>query len=203
MVDSPVQASSEAAGAHLVLYDGVCGLCSRLVQFLLAHDHRAVFNFAVAPERNRPGDGRTLRRRPSRTDIVLRRRELSNTGRLAASRGATPRFLWRESSGGRGRRRGSYASFPRAFLDRAYDVVARIGIASSAGTNNAGCRLRNSENGSWIEWEGVMKIVIPGDLDKSGRYLPARFTTKATTSSCLSRGPTSGCPVEHDAGRLM
>lgn len=34
------------SGAHLVLYDGVCGLCNRLLQFLLAHDHRAVFSFA-------------------------------------------------------------------------------------------------------------------------------------------------------------
>ena len=33
-------------GAHLVLYDGVCGLCSRLLQFLLKHDRRAVFSFA-------------------------------------------------------------------------------------------------------------------------------------------------------------
>jgi predicted DCC family thiol-disulfide oxidoreductase YuxK len=46
MVDSQVQAGSEGEGAHLVLYDGICGLCSRLVQFLLAHDRRAVFNFA-------------------------------------------------------------------------------------------------------------------------------------------------------------
>jgi predicted DCC family thiol-disulfide oxidoreductase YuxK len=29
-----------------VLYDGVCGLCSRLLRFLLKHDHRAVFTFA-------------------------------------------------------------------------------------------------------------------------------------------------------------
>jgi predicted DCC family thiol-disulfide oxidoreductase YuxK len=29
-----------------VLYDGVCGLCNRLVQFLLAHDRRGVFDFA-------------------------------------------------------------------------------------------------------------------------------------------------------------
>lgn len=29
-----------------MLYDGVCGLCSRLLQFLLQHDHRGVFNFA-------------------------------------------------------------------------------------------------------------------------------------------------------------
>jgi predicted DCC family thiol-disulfide oxidoreductase YuxK len=37
---------SAGSGTHLVLYDGVCGLCDRLVQFLLAHDVRGVFVFA-------------------------------------------------------------------------------------------------------------------------------------------------------------
>ena len=46
MTGSPAQAPSVTEGAHLVLYDGVCGLCSRLLQFLLKHDHRAVFTFA-------------------------------------------------------------------------------------------------------------------------------------------------------------
>jgi predicted DCC family thiol-disulfide oxidoreductase YuxK len=46
MAGSPSQAPSGSQGGHLVLYDGVCGLCSRLLQFLLTHDHRAVFNFA-------------------------------------------------------------------------------------------------------------------------------------------------------------
>jgi predicted DCC family thiol-disulfide oxidoreductase YuxK len=35
-----------AAGPHLVLYDGVCGLCSQVLHFLLTHDHHAVFMFA-------------------------------------------------------------------------------------------------------------------------------------------------------------
>ena len=33
-------------GRHLVLYDGVCGLCNRLLQFLFTHDRGAVFSFA-------------------------------------------------------------------------------------------------------------------------------------------------------------
>jgi predicted DCC family thiol-disulfide oxidoreductase YuxK len=36
----------QPAGGHLALYDGVCGLCNRLLQFVLKHDRRAVFNFA-------------------------------------------------------------------------------------------------------------------------------------------------------------
>ena len=39
-------ASARPHGAHLVLYDGVCGLCDRVLQFLLRHDHGAVFQFA-------------------------------------------------------------------------------------------------------------------------------------------------------------
>lgn len=46
MPDERSQPSSGGTGSHLVLYDGVCGLCSRLLQFLLRHDRRRVFRFA-------------------------------------------------------------------------------------------------------------------------------------------------------------
>jgi len=46
MAKGHAQAPSGSGGAHLVLYDGVCGLCNRLLQFLLAHDRRAAFSFA-------------------------------------------------------------------------------------------------------------------------------------------------------------
>ena len=46
MTDSVTQSASAGAGAHLVLYDEVCGLCSRLRQFLLGLDRRGVFAFA-------------------------------------------------------------------------------------------------------------------------------------------------------------
>jgi predicted DCC family thiol-disulfide oxidoreductase YuxK len=44
MTSAPAQTAAE--GVHLLLYDGVCGLCSRLVQFVLEHDRRALFKFA-------------------------------------------------------------------------------------------------------------------------------------------------------------
>jgi predicted DCC family thiol-disulfide oxidoreductase YuxK len=47
MTSAPAQESSPAsAGRHLVLYDGVCGLCNRLLQFLFTHDRQAIFSFA-------------------------------------------------------------------------------------------------------------------------------------------------------------
>ena len=46
MAEARTPRASGAMGRHLVLYDGVCGLCSRVTQFLLRHDHRAVFVYA-------------------------------------------------------------------------------------------------------------------------------------------------------------
>jgi predicted DCC family thiol-disulfide oxidoreductase YuxK len=47
MVDSAAQARCEPSGSHLLLYDGVCGLCSRLLQFVLVRDRRGLFRFAA------------------------------------------------------------------------------------------------------------------------------------------------------------
>jgi predicted DCC family thiol-disulfide oxidoreductase YuxK len=46
MADSQAQGPPHAEALHLVLYDGVCGLCSSLLHFLLTHDRRGVFAFA-------------------------------------------------------------------------------------------------------------------------------------------------------------
>ena len=40
-----------------MLYDGVCGLCNSLLQFLLTHDRRACFRLRFAPKRNWQGGG--------------------------------------------------------------------------------------------------------------------------------------------------
>jgi len=39
-------APQAAAGRHLLLFDGVCALCSGVVQFVLTRDRRRVFDFA-------------------------------------------------------------------------------------------------------------------------------------------------------------
>src|SRR6059036_2345115 len=46
MVEAPRQPQSDRQERHLLLYDGACGLCSRIVQFVLARDRRCVFDFA-------------------------------------------------------------------------------------------------------------------------------------------------------------
>jgi len=32
---------------YILLYDGVCGLCNRIIQFVLRHDRKEVFRFAA------------------------------------------------------------------------------------------------------------------------------------------------------------
>lgn len=44
--DLPAGASAAASGHPILLYDGVCGLCNRLVQFILRRDAEGVFRFA-------------------------------------------------------------------------------------------------------------------------------------------------------------
>lgn len=39
--------SGADSGRHLLLYDGVCGLCDRFVRFVLARDRRGRFRFAA------------------------------------------------------------------------------------------------------------------------------------------------------------
>ena len=46
MASSRVQPPSSDEGTHLVLYDGVCGLCNGVVRFLPRHDRRRVFRYA-------------------------------------------------------------------------------------------------------------------------------------------------------------
>src|SRR5262249_42478385 len=46
MTAEPHGERAASAGYTLVLYDGVCGLCNRLVAFLLKHDDRDQFRFA-------------------------------------------------------------------------------------------------------------------------------------------------------------
>jgi predicted DCC family thiol-disulfide oxidoreductase YuxK len=46
MSDAAPQALVADRSEHLILYDGVCGLCNRLNQFVLRRDTRAIFDFA-------------------------------------------------------------------------------------------------------------------------------------------------------------
>jgi len=124
MTASLTQPASVVEGAHLVLYDGVCGLCSRLLQFLLKHDRRAAFTFASLQS----AVGRTIVERFGGDPD-----ELTSFHVLANYRGNTPEMFSRSRAAlfvagelGWPWKAAVFARvLPAAMLDHVYNVVAR------------------------------------------------------------------------------
>ena len=123
MTGSKAQPSSALTGTHLVLYDGVCGLCSRLLQFLLRHDRRQVFNFAslqsavgrsmVERSGGNPDDLTTFYVVADYETAASRAFTRSDAALFVAGALGWPWTLVRLAR-----------LLPRALRDRAYDIVA-------------------------------------------------------------------------------
>jgi len=124
MPAAPAQDPIRATGGHLVLYDGVCGLCSRLVQFVLARDRQRVFSFAAlqsdtgrAIVERLGGDPHALT-----TFFVVANHGTTEARLMSRSRGVL--FLAREL-GWPWKAAGLLRVLPMAVLDVGYNVVAR------------------------------------------------------------------------------
>jgi predicted DCC family thiol-disulfide oxidoreductase YuxK len=124
MVNSTTQASSDGLGVHLVLYDGVCGLCNRLLQFLLAVDHRAVFDFASLQS----ATGRAIVHRAGGhsgdPDSFYVSANYRTPRARVITKGEAALFIAGEL-GWPWKLTGLMRALPSAWLDRAYDLVAR------------------------------------------------------------------------------
>ena len=113
-----------AVGDHLLLYDGVCGLCSRVLQFVLEHDRRGVFSFA-------PLQGETGRAMVSRWGGNPD--ELTTFYVFANYRTASARLLARsdaalfiaEEIGWPWKAFAAVRVMPKVLRDPVYDLVAR------------------------------------------------------------------------------
>ena len=109
---------------HLVLYDGVCGLCNRLNTFLLPRDVDAVFAFASLQSEAAQS---LLKRFGKATDsldtfyIVTNYRSASPV-LLSKSRAA---LFVLTTLGGFWRWLAVFGVMPTRLLDRGYDVIAR------------------------------------------------------------------------------
>jgi predicted DCC family thiol-disulfide oxidoreductase YuxK len=124
MVDSAAQASPTGRGVHLVLYDDACGLCNRLLQFLLAVDHRVVFDFASLKS---PAGRAIVERAGGRADDPHSFYVAANyrtPGARVFARGEAALFVAGEL-GWPWKLTGCLRALPRGWLDRAYDLVAR------------------------------------------------------------------------------
>ena len=113
------RAVTEITEGPIVLYDGVCGLCNRLVQFLVARDRRGRFRFAAL--QGETGQA-LLRRHGLRTDD-FDSAVLVDGGRAHVRSAAVLRIVC--GLGGAWRVFALATVLPTALLDAAYNVVAR------------------------------------------------------------------------------
>jgi predicted DCC family thiol-disulfide oxidoreductase YuxK len=118
-------AASEASHP-VVLYDGVCGLCNRAVQFILRHDKRAIFRFASLQS---PLAARILTRHaanPSDLDtmyLVLNAGDQNSESLLSRSDAASN--ILRLLGGFWGASARPFTWVPRPVRDFAYRAIAR------------------------------------------------------------------------------
>ena len=117
-------ASSSVTGEHLVLYDGVCGLCNRLIQFVLRRDPRGLFDFASLQSATGQDILRRFGRNADAFDTVyVLTRYRSDGGSALLSKADAALFVV-GSLGPRWRWLGLLRVLPKALRDWGYDVVA-------------------------------------------------------------------------------
>ena len=110
--------------AHLVLYDGVCGLCNRFNRFILAYDKREQFHFASLQSgvaRERLGRFGTKADELSTVYVLpdYERSESPPLGRAAAALFVASALGWPWKIAA------VLRVVPMSWLDRAYEAVAR------------------------------------------------------------------------------
>ncbi len=124
MTESALQALVPAGGEHLILYDGVCGLCNRLNRFVLPRDRRAVFDFASLQS----ATGRSTLQRFGRntenlTTFYVVANYRSESPALLSKARAVLFVMKTLGIGGVWSR--IFRMFPDAVLDLGYDLIAR------------------------------------------------------------------------------
>jgi predicted DCC family thiol-disulfide oxidoreductase YuxK len=118
------QSPTDAEGRHLLLFDGHCGLCTWLVQFVLPRDPGGIFRFASlsSPE------GRTMVTLhggdPDDVSTVYVVADYRTPEARPLTRSRAALFVCR-SLGWPWKAATLFGVFPTALLDRVYDFVAR------------------------------------------------------------------------------
>ena len=119
-----LRARASGAGRHLVLYDGVCGLCDHSVQLLLEEDRGQVLTFAANQGETRSEIERRRELPPADATLVLLRDYGTPEERLF-ERSSAPLEIARLVGGWLGVLALVGRWVPKALRDRVYDFVAR------------------------------------------------------------------------------
>lgn len=115
-------------GTHVILYDGVCGLCNRLNRFILRHDKAGTFRFASL----QGAFGRALLKEhgkdPGRLETLYVVAGYRSTSPVLLSKSRAALFILKTLSGP-WRLASIFGILPRRLLDWIYDLVARYRYA--------------------------------------------------------------------------
>jgi predicted DCC family thiol-disulfide oxidoreductase YuxK len=111
-------------GRHLLLYDGVCGLCNWLVEFVLHRDRHGLFHFAALQS----AAGRAAVERaggvPGALTTFLVVTDYRTPASASLTRGRAAVFVI-ASLGGPWHAAALLNALPAAWLDFLYDLIAR------------------------------------------------------------------------------
>jgi predicted DCC family thiol-disulfide oxidoreductase YuxK len=108
----------------LVLYDGVCGLCNRLNNFVLPRDTQAVFDFASLQSAVGRSTLAGFGRNPEDLNTFYLVTNYRSKSPALLSKASAALFVMKKL-GDPWRWLGLFGIFPNALLDRAYDLTAR------------------------------------------------------------------------------
>ncbi len=111
-------------GRHLILYDGVCGLCNRLNRFVLKRDTTGVYHFASLQSRLGQSLLRGYGRDPDNLETLYVVVDYNSESALLLSKSRAVLFVLK-AIGGPWRLAAILGVCPRRLLDWAYDLVAR------------------------------------------------------------------------------
>ncbi|MFB3905991.1 MAG: thiol-disulfide oxidoreductase DCC family protein [Acidobacteriota bacterium] len=109
---------------HLVLYDGVCGLCNRLNRFVLKHDAAGVFRFASLQSSLGQSLLRDQGKDPRMPETLYVLANYGSNATTLLSRSAAVLFVLK-TLGGPWRLAAILGILPGPLLDWAYDLIAR------------------------------------------------------------------------------
>ncbi len=110
--------------SHLILYDGVCGLCNRLNRFVLKRDRAGVFQFAALQSRLGQSLLRSYGKDPDNLETLYVIASYGSQSPVLLSKSRAVLFILR-ALGGPWRLPAIFGILPRRLLDWAYDRIAR------------------------------------------------------------------------------
>jgi predicted DCC family thiol-disulfide oxidoreductase YuxK len=114
----------QPAGPHLILYDGVCGLCNRLNAFVLKHDKNARFRFASLQSAIGQSCLRQFHRNPADLDTFYVIANYASSSALPIERARAALFVLK-TLGSPWSWAGILGILPDSLLNFAYDSIAR------------------------------------------------------------------------------